>query len=724
MPRNYPTEVVQPLGKHNKPYPCVPTSEIKEYLDYLPFQYLNPPQSDYLPYNEEDETNIVVASATSSGKTVIAELFAARAISQRKRVLYIAPMKALADEKFREWTHESHTFSKFKTEILTGDIDVTAELKDRLKKANIIILTPEMFNSKCRSFAVHPWLENSVFVGDEIHLIGLTGRGDALEVGLIQYFENSPDSRALFLSATLPNVKDFGEWLEHMTGRESKVVVSDYRPCKLNRVFEPFLAHRKYAKTEEKRLERVVELIAEHCKESILVFTGSKVFGRKLSSELKRMKIDHRFHNADVARETKKVKGSNGTEVIHGRKDIERGFREGDFNVLIATTTMAWGCNTPARYVIQSHTKFGLTPMHPSNVIQAIGRAGRAGWSDKGDAIILAPKQDVEKENKRIFENYLIESTLTDANLLMFHVLSYICDGTITSAEQFYNWYKKTLASLQGKPLTEEKCNIVLENLRQRSMIVFKEGEYRATKLGEITAKMYMSPLDVSDWFKNFSKVKRIKTPQGSSEVEETRDNLEIAKALAGCYSWGITWKYDTLQKKFVKHQCSNVYITSLEKMTDEVSEVSGLLNMHPESNPNIKYIAIVYRLLCGKEVSPSLNSYSMGITKDIERIISTLQQCDQYVGKHFHKRDPYKIPGFNWGRDWKNLECRLKYGVKSSLAELVDIPDIGKKRAESLESKGITTQDQVKNPANRDACERAIGKTMYKKIIKHLTEE
>jgi len=49
-------------------------------------------------------------------------------------------------------------------------------------------------------------------------------------------------------------------------------------------------------------------------------------------------------------------------------------------------------------------------------------------------------------------------------------------------------------------------------------MIICKDGVYSATKLGEITAKMYMSPLDVSDWFKNFSKLDRIKSDISSSE--------------------------------------------------------------------------------------------------------------------------------------------------------------------------------------------------------------
>jgi len=230
-----------------------------------------------------------------------------------------------------------------------------------------------------------------------------------------------------------------------------------------------------------------------------------------------------------------------------------------------------------------------------------------------------------------------------------------------------------------------------------------------------------MSPLDVSDWFKNFSKINRIRTPSGSPADVEANDNLKIAKALARCYNWGMTWRYDEPQRKFIQSPSAGVYITNLEKTAEEVIEVSHLLNTAPSDNPNMKYIALFYRLLCGKDVSPQLNSYYMGITRDIERIISTLQQCDMHVGRYFHKRNPNKIPGFGWGRDWKNLECRLKYGVRSALAELVDIPNIGKKRAENLESRGITSQSQIRDPANRDVCEKAIGKTLYKKVIEHL---
>ena len=716
MPKAYPSKVIQPLGSHNKPHPCVLTSEVKQYL-HLPFEYLNPVQSDFLPYLEDDDMNVVVASATSSGKTVIAELFAARAISLGKRVLYICPMKALADEKYYEWSNGVHTFNKYNVQILTGDIEVTEKIKKNLINAHIIILTPEMFNSKCRFYENHKWLSNSVLVCDETHLVGLENRGDSEEVGIIQYFENSPESRALFLSATLPNVEDFGSWLDHMTNRKSLVLKSDYRPCKLNKVFEGFLRAGKYDKTEENRMAKAIEVIKRHYKDdSVLVFVGSKAFGYKLSKNLDRLGIDNRFHCADISRGDKKVKRGSVMEVVEGRTSIEEGFKNSDFNVLIATSTIAWGCNTPARYVIQAHTKFGFTEMHPSNIIQSIGRAGRTGWSDKGDAIILCPTTEITKENNRIFKEYKIKSTLTQVNVLMFHILSYIHSGDISDSKDLFEWHRKTLASVQGSQLSPEMCATVLDNLKGRGMVLFKDGKYKITKLGEVTARMYMSPLDVSDWFRNFSQIDRIKSRPGASMSDETRDNIKIAQALSRCYSWGLTWKNEGNGERSLI-PISSTYITERERNSEEVVELCSILNIAPTS-PNIKYTALFYRLLSGRPVGPILNSYNMTISKDIERIISTLHQCDMLVGRYFHKKNPAQVPGFGWGDDWNNLQGRLKYGVSSDLAELVGIPGVGKKKAEKLRDKGVKTLAGVLDPANKDACERAVGKKTHEKIV------
>ena len=724
MPKKYSCEEVQPLGLHNPKSLCIRTKEVKEYMEF-PFEFFNPPQSEFLPYLEDDDSNIVVAAATSSGKTVIAELFAVRAIRQGKKALYIAPMKALANEKFYEWAKEKHPFNKYNIEILTGDYKLTEEKKKRLLSANIILLTPEMFNSKCRFFGKNEWLKNSVFIGDEIHLLGLENRGDALEVGLIQYFENSPNSRALFLSATLPNVNDLGVWLNHMTKRPSKVIVSSYRPCKLNTQFVTFMPGSSYDETEKRRMAKIVEYIVRYKSDPMLVFVGSKMFGNYLSKKLEWMGIDHRFHNADLDSETKikTIKneyGEDEEEVIYGRSDIERDFREGKFNVLIATSTMAWGINSSAKTVLQCHTKFGLTPMHPSNIIQAIGRAGRTGKSERGDAFIFCSAREKAVEEKRICSEYKVESTLKDPNLLMFHVLSYINDKKIKDENDFSRWYGKTLASIQEHEFDLRTCKMVLENLRTRMMVSCENDEYKTTILGRITSQMYMSPLDMSDWFVNFSKIPSIMPRKGLTEEEEKRINFKIAQCFAECYNWGMTWKIGEDGKRR-KSSIGKNYITAAEKDAPEVSDICEIYGDESiKEFPHIKYTATIYRLLNGGEVSQTLNSYKMSISRDIERITTTLRQCDDQLGKKL--KESGKTIGFGWGHHWDNLALRLKYGIRSSLVELVEIPGIGKIRAEKLESVGITTKQELLDPANINKCEKALGKKTYSKAISSIS--
>jgi len=724
MPKKYETTVVQPLGDHNPKYPCISTKDVQEYID-LPFEYLNPLQTDFLPYLEDDDTNIVVAAPTSSGKTLVAELFSARAISKGKTVLYIAPMKALADEKEREWKDKKHSFNKYKIEILTGDFKLDEEKKIRLKEADIIILTPEMFNSKCRSYDKNEWLHNTALISDECHLIGQESRGDSEEVAIIQYYENNKNSRALFLSATLPNVSDFVDWLKHLTGRPTELIKSDYRPCKLTKKFVTFYGDRDYAKTEQRRKEKVLELVQRHMKEPTLIFVGSKRFGYELSKDLSSLGIKHHFHNADVKRGTETesieviVDGKKEKKEIKnlGREDIESGFRNGDYNVLIASPTLAWGCNTPARYVIISHTHFGLTPMDPADIIQEMGRAGRAGWSDKGDALILCKNTQVQKETTRIFSEYKVQSRLNDVNTLMFHILSYIVNNRIKTPEDLNNWYHQTLASVQKDTINLETAKKVLDNLKSRGMITFKDGIYTANKLGEITARMYMSPLDVSDWFRNFAKIDKI-VPESEYDSEE-KINLNVAMALARCYNFGVTYAKND-KGEVVSKNNPTVYITNLEMSTHEVQDLSYKLKIEPKSWPTIKYVAVFYTLLNGQRVSPPLNSIYTGITKDIERIVSTLQQCDDQVGKYL-KKSRSTVKGFGWGNQWRTIESRIKYGVSHELAEIVSLPNIGKKRAEKLVKIGINTIDKFKAPQNRMLCQKVIGKKIFNKVMKEI---
>lgn len=696
--KTYKTELIQPLGDHNPKSECIPTSEVREYLE-LPFTHLNPLQTEFMQYLEEDEKNIVVAAPTSSGKTLCAELFASRSLMQNKKVLYLAPMKALADEKYDEWSSPGHSFAKKRIEIMTGDFEMTDAKKASLNLADIIVLTPEMFNSKCRSFSNYEgWLKNSSVIVDEAHLIGMEGRGDSLECGIIQFFENSINSRILLISATIPNVKDFGTWLNHITGRESELIVSQYRPCKLNveyQIFEDTNHGRKmyYGEIEDSRLNAVTELVMRHKEEPTLVFVGNKDFGRKLCKRLDAVGVDHYFHNADIDRES--------------RVKIEKGFRELEFKVLVASPTLAWGVNTPARYVICAHTAFGLTPMHPANVLQEIGRAGRAGYAKQGDAIIMIPETKFKEEVSRLTTEYQVESVLNDVEILMFHVISYICDGTIKNAEDLDNWYHKTLSSIQKNHIDKTSAQKVLDNLVFRLMINQKEdGDYAATKLGQIAARMYMSPIDLSDWFRNFCKIDRL-IPDSRAQAEQVY--LKVAEALGSCYSYGITWRSKNEMSQNIK-----AYMTKREKDCPAVLSIANKLNKQIEYNPQLKYIAIFHSLLMGREIDSALNSTSWGIMKDVERITQTLRMVDDQCGKMMKASG--KVRGYGWGKQWDLLQTQLKYGVGYELINLVRLPGIGKEKAKKLAKAGIMNKSQMMS--REVESKKILGLKTYEKAI------
>ena len=868
MPKKYPTDLIQPAGNHNPKYECVKSEEVKDYIS-VSYPYLNPLQSDFIQYLEDDDTNIVVSAPTSSGKTLCAELFTARAIKQGKRVLYIAPMKALTDEKYYEWTNIGHSLSTNNIEILTGDFQLNEAKKNALNKADIIFLTPEMFNSKCRYYPSNSWLHNSVIITDECfpaetliwtgnenrltieevynskdithvmsfnhdslqyglekrkilrkirkefngkdlikinyvnskgefdnlictrnhkiyvegkdyiradeikkddvlirteehvcqdgvvcigaisscividfeifddlktkyvytlevegnhnyiannilvsncHLIGSNARGDKLEIGLIQYFENSPNSRALLLSATIPNVDDFSKFVQHNTKRETIFIKNPYRPCQLIEAFIPFSdtsvggSRMSYEQREISRLEKVIELVNKNKKESTLIFVGSKEFGRKLSERLEIYAIKHHFHNADLDREA--------------RNKIENEFRTGVFNVLIATSTLSWGINSPAVHVILSHTAFGLTEMDPSDINQAKGRAGRFGYSDKGYAHILVPKKDMEKEKRRLGSDYEIKSVLNDINIMTFHIISYIDNGHIKTAEELYNWHEKTLASIQKARYGIEVFSIrsaqnVLDNLENRRMIKKDdEGNYSTTEIGQITARMYMSPLDVSDWFSNFSKISAINPSSGASPTQVDALNTSVALALGHCYSWSNPAK---------------VYISKAEQRTRTVVEFAqklineGKLSWDTlQRNPYIKYASVFYALLKGETVDTSLQSIVYGMQQDFPRIISTMKQIDERYGKYHKKQGLCK--GFDWGESWTRLLYRLRYpGISEHLWDLVSIDGIGLTFAKKLYGEGIKSKKDFENPLNGNRIRDAIGEKRAEKIFSEL---
>src|SRR6476661_2004207 len=199
---------------------------ISSYLSFLGYTSLYPPQQLAIEKGLLEDSNILITTPTASGKTLIAILAAIKSLEKNKKVVYLTPLRALAYEKYLEFTSidKSGIFSrKIRIKISTGDFNTS---NADLSSADIIIMTNEKIDSILRQNA--SWLSNvGLFISDEIHLIGDQDRGPVLEMVLTKIKKFYPSSQILGLSATVTNSSDISDWLD------CKLVESSWRPTRL-----------------------------------------------------------------------------------------------------------------------------------------------------------------------------------------------------------------------------------------------------------------------------------------------------------------------------------------------------------------------------------------------------------------------------------------------------------------------------------------------------------
>jgi len=181
---------------------------------------LNPPQEKAVNAGLLDGEDMIVASPTASGKTFIAELaMVEKAVKENKTAVYVVPLKALASEKYEDF---SERYENLNVKISVGDLDDAGEY---LENADVVIVTSEKLDSMLRH---NPsWIHNiGLVIIDEIHLLTSKNRGPTLEVTLTRLRELL-EFQLLGLSATISNSNELAEWLN------AELVESDYRPVEL-----------------------------------------------------------------------------------------------------------------------------------------------------------------------------------------------------------------------------------------------------------------------------------------------------------------------------------------------------------------------------------------------------------------------------------------------------------------------------------------------------------
>ncbi len=427
--------------------------------------------------------SVLVSAHTSAGKTVVAEYAIAQSLKNNQRVIYTSPIKALSNQKYREFAAEFGDVG-----LMTGDVTINPT-------ATCLVMTTEILRSMLyRGSEIMREVAWVVF--DEIHYMRDKARGVVWEETIILL----PDKvRYVFLSATIPNAMQFAEWITKTHGQPCHVVYTDFRPTPLQHYFFPqgadgihlvvdekgvfreenfnkamttiadkhgddpadAMAKRKGRGKDKKTnkggtkgpsdIYKIIKMIMVKNYNPVIAFSFSKnmcesyalqMSNLSFNEESEKAMVDKVFNNAlemlsEDDKQLPQIQNilpllKRGIGIHHSgllpilKETIEILFQEGLIKVLFATETFSIGLNMPAKTVVfTSVRKFdgvSLRWVSPSEFVQMSGRAGRRGLDDRGMVIMMIDEKmepAVAKEIVRGEQDKLNSAFYLDYNMIL-----------------------------------------------------------------------------------------------------------------------------------------------------------------------------------------------------------------------------------------------------------------------------------------------------------------
>jgi activating signal cointegrator complex subunit 3 len=430
------------------------------------FDFFNPIQSQTFHTLYYHDTNVLVGAPTGSGKTITAEIAMFRVFNSYpdKKIIYIAPLKALAKERLKDWTIRLGVLNKSVLE-LTGDYtpDIVA-----LNNADVLITTPEKWDGISRNWQHRSYVQRvGLVVIDEIHLLG-QDRGPVLEVivSRMRFMSTQINSniRIIGLSTALANAQDLANWLgiEPIGFFNFKPSV---RPVPLQVHVDGF-PEKNYCPRMATMNRPAYNAIKTYSPtKPVLIFVASRRQTRLTAFDLiAYCAADRQDHQGflKIPRDEMEVvlttvhdenlhhSLSYGIGLHHAglsendRKVVEELFVTGKIQILVTTTTLAWGVNFPAHLVIIKGSEFfdakakKYVDFPITDILQMMGRAGRPQFDDNGIVCIYVLEEKRAFLKTFLYQPFPVESSLQTK--LLDHVNAEIAAGTLVSRGSCINY--------------------------------------------------------------------------------------------------------------------------------------------------------------------------------------------------------------------------------------------------------------------------------------------
>ena len=444
----------------------------------------------------------IVCAPTGSGKTLIGEYAIYRALSRGKRVFYTTPLKALSNQKLRDFREK---FGDDNVGLLTGDVAIERD-------APILVMTTEIFRNMLYGTPIGEVgtsvLDVETVVLDECHYMNDRQRGTVWEEAIVYA---PPTMQLVGLSATVANSGQLADWISTVHG-PTELIYSDFRPVPLEfnycsgRGLFPLLnksntqinpkirgqkLHKgKYSTTKKPPRPRplavsfVVSKLAERDMLPAIYFIFSRRGCDKAVAEMGDFSLlspeqtDRvaAIVDAFVAENPGAIRANQLEPLYRGiaahhagvlpawKSLVESLFQLGLIKVVFATETLAAGINMPARSTVISglskRTDSGHRLLTASEFLQRAGRAGRRGMDDRGYVVALESPFEGAKEAAHlatIGADPLVSQFTPTYGMVLNLLQTHSIEQAKELVERSFGQY---LANLSLKPQQDEIANV------------------------------------------------------------------------------------------------------------------------------------------------------------------------------------------------------------------------------------------------------------------------
>jgi len=703
--------------------------ELVQFFEAKGISELYPPQEQAVRAGLLEGKSLVVASPTASGKTLLALLAAYRkAKEQRRKVVYLAPLRALASEKYAEFS-ELTRFGIY-TNISTGDYDSSGE---SLGRADVVVLTNERFDSVMRHRV--SWLNSvGLFIADEVHLAGNDSRGPTLEMILTKALHLGLDAQLLALSATISNVRTLAEWLHAIP------VELDWRPVPLR---EGVYDYSRILFTDggERQVPRStygppIDVAMDTVKEGgqVLIFANTRrravslatraaeLTQRQLSSEEKKAASEASRRILASGEETSLsrllaevvAKGSAfhhaGLEAEH-RRIVEEYYRARALKLLAATPTLAMGLNLPARRVVVADmTRYdaehgGNAEISVLEYRQMAGRAGRPQYDDHGETVMIPPPSAPSED---FLEHYAkeppepIESRLSDESAMRSHTLATVATGSGISKADLDSLFGKTLLAMQvGAKETGRLTEKALGYLLGERLLESQGNLFYATEFGRRVSMLYIDPVTGVMFRDSVRHAEQGKNyTAGMLHLVAASPDFEPKFPLRSKdYDQAMAFLEEHSSEMLERHTSRTFadYDLVLQNMRS-VMALHGWIDEWREE-----------QLLSRLGVEPG----------DMHRAVDN---ADWLLHSLEELARLFKMP--EMVKQAEKLRMRVASGVSEELVELTTLQSVGRVRARALYTAGFKTLEDVKEaPADKLALVDKVGAAVARKIKEQVSK-